>query len=858
MTVILNTTTIVASTPTFSAATDFTVGGANDSKIATADFNGDGKPDIVASESFTSTISVLLNTTTNGASTPTFSTYTSFTTGNGPFDVTTSDINGDGKPDIVTANIGTNTVSVLLNTTSNGAATPSFSSKTDFTVGSSTYRVAISDFNGDGKPDVVTVNAINNSTVSVLLNTTSNGASTPTFTSKTDFAVGAVGNYNYSVTIGDINGDNKPDIISANYSASTVAVLLNTTSNGAATPTFSAKTDFAVGTSPNWITIVDFDGDGKSDIATSNNIASGTVSVLLNTTTNGASTPSFSAKTDFAVGAYPSSVINADINGDNKPDIITTNSPNASVLLNTTSFPSAITWDGSESANWDTGDNWSTSVVPIAEDNVTIPDVATNDPIISSADAVCNHLTISWGALVTINAGYSLSVDGALINNAGTGGLVIQSTSGGTGSMIFPSGTPNATVQRYVTTTEWNMVTPSTTGVTGQTFFDASANDSWLTWFDESVGTNGGSAGAGWEYLTTLSDAVYVGQGYTYYPSANETVEFAGNLRSADLSPTITYTDGTKGYNVIGNPFPSAVDWNSDASWVLTNVEGTIWIYDGSAYQSYTQATSHDIPVGQGFFVHATGSNPAITIPASQRNHTNPTFLKRPESGIGEYENALIIKAQNNQFEDKVQISFQDNGTEGFDNGWDGTKMYGSPEAPQLYLVENNLNQSYDHLPNLVEGEERIVTMSYIPGASGQQQLIADFTYFQETHVTLEDLQTSTTRNLNENPVYVFNGTKDDDPDRFLLHFAWSPDGIGEDMGPDSNIDIYSYEKDVYIQSEVYNQGEITVYDMFGRTIYKNKYHNSMEKIRLDINNSFVVVRVVTQHGVKSEKVYIK
>ena len=80
VTVILNTTTIGASTPTFSAATDFTVGGANDSKIATADFNGDGKPDIVASESFTSTISVLLNTTTNGASTPTFSTYTSFTT----------------------------------------------------------------------------------------------------------------------------------------------------------------------------------------------------------------------------------------------------------------------------------------------------------------------------------------------------------------------------------------------------------------------------------------------------------------------------------------------------------------------------------------------------------------------------------------------------------------------------------------------------------------------------------------------------------------------------------------------------------------------------------------------------------
>ena len=471
-------------------------------------------------------------------------------------------------------------------------------------------------------------------------------------------------------------------------------------------------------------------------------------------------------------------------------------------------------------------------------------------------------IKIEDGAVVTIGVGSSLSVgtaasSGAITNTSSTR-FIIESTSAGSGSLIA-GGTPNATVQRYVTTTRWNMVTPSTTGVTGQTFFDASGNDSWITYFDESVGTNGGSAGAGWEYITALSDAVNVGQGYNYYPSANETVEFAGNLQSADLSPTIIYTGSTKGYNLLGNPYPAALYW--DGTWSMSNVESTIWIWNGSTGQYQSQPgglTTHYVPVGQGFFVRANESSPSITIPASKRTHNTQAFLKSNENVINKDYDRLSIKAQNNSYEDNIHICFGANGSNEFENGFDATKMFGLREAPQLYIVEQEIKQSYDYLPLLTEGENRTVSISYISGASGQQHLIADLTYLPETHVTLEDLQTSTTQNLNENPVYVFNGTKDDDPDRFLLHFAWSPDGIEDEFVQKTDVYIYSYEKDVYIQSEVYNHGEITICDMLGRTIYKNKYHNNLEKIHLNINNSFVVVRIVTKQGVKSEKVFIR
>ena len=66
---------------------------------------------------------MLLNTTTPGATTASFAAQQTFATGSVPFSVTVADINGDGKPDLIVANVDSNTVSVLLNTTTPGATT---------------------------------------------------------------------------------------------------------------------------------------------------------------------------------------------------------------------------------------------------------------------------------------------------------------------------------------------------------------------------------------------------------------------------------------------------------------------------------------------------------------------------------------------------------------------------------------------------------------------------------------------------------------------------------------------------------------------------------------------------------------
>lgn len=370
--VLLDTAVDVGSVATFLAQQTFTVG-SHPASVTMADVNGDGKPDLIVANLSDNTVSVLLNTTVSGAATPSFAAQQTFVTGPYPYSVTAADVNGDGKPDLIVANAGGpnqnsyGTVSVLLNTTVLGAATPSFAVLQTFATGSQPTSVIAIDINGDGNPDLVVANNIGGS-VSVLLNTTAPGAVTPSFAAQQIFGTGTG---SYSVTAADVNGDGKPDLIVANSSVNTVSVILNTTAPGAAMPSFTAAQTFMVGVNPYSVTTADLNGDGKPDLIAAN-WRDGTVSVLLNATALGAATPSFVVQQTFAVGASPLSITAADVNGDGKPDLIVANSDSTvSVLLNITA-PSAATTSFAAQQTFGTG---STSAPSFGASSVTVADI---------------------------------------------------------------------------------------------------------------------------------------------------------------------------------------------------------------------------------------------------------------------------------------------------------------------------------------------------------------------------------------------------------------------------------------------------------------------------------------------------
>jgi hypothetical protein len=299
------------SAPSFPGRTSYPTGSAPRS-VVIGDLNGDGKPELATANARyeTNTVSVLANRGDGS-----FKAKRDYATGPGPLSVAFGDLNGDGKPELATANVSGNSISVFAN-----RGDGSFQSKLEYATGSGPFSVAIGDLNGDGKPDLATANANYGGagTVSVLLN-----RGDGSFGAKVDYATG---HFPVSIAIGDLNGDGKPELVTANGDANSVSVLLNSGDGS-----FQPNLDDPTGT-PVSVAIGDLNGDGKPDLATAN-IGANSISLLLNSGDG-----SFQAKRDYATARGPDSVAIGDLNGDGKPELVTANADanSVSVLANAT------------------------------------------------------------------------------------------------------------------------------------------------------------------------------------------------------------------------------------------------------------------------------------------------------------------------------------------------------------------------------------------------------------------------------------------------------------------------------------------------------------------------------------------
>ena len=368
----------------FDAQVDFPAAAGPES-VAAGDLNGDGKTDLVTTNTTGSNVSVLLG---EGSASFSNAPDSPFAPGGNPRSPAIGNLNADSVPDLVVTDPFTNNVSILL-----GDGDGSFGPPTSFATGGiGSRKVAIGNLNADGFADLAITN-LNSVNVSILLGDGTGSfsaapgspyavSSKPLFTPSSPFGI-AIGNFNGGrpdlvvgsqatsiyvmfgnadgsftttpdstilmgdepptpgpepipqwVATGDLDGDGFDDIVSSNRGDNSVSVLL-----GNGDGTFGPKTQFDVGTRPESVAIGNLNGGSIPDIAVSNvdpGINPDSVSVLLGTgdgTFGAATSLPFSGGT-----SEPVSIAIANLNADSLPDIVTTNSevPGVSVFFGTT------------------------------------------------------------------------------------------------------------------------------------------------------------------------------------------------------------------------------------------------------------------------------------------------------------------------------------------------------------------------------------------------------------------------------------------------------------------------------------------------------------------------------------------
>jgi hypothetical protein len=277
--------------------------------LAIGDLNRDGKPELVVSNNEASTFSIFLN---HGDGT--FAPRRDYATGQKPSRIAIADLNGDGSPDLVHESL--NAVSVLLNDGNGG-----FGARHDYKAKAGYWPlpVVVVDLNGDRKLDLVSSSGAGES--SVLLNR-----------GDASFTVRDVG-YGNVLAVADLNGDQRPDVVTEVWDATaegwSVSVDVNKGDGS-----FPTGRNYSLGDNPTAGTVADLNGDGRPELIVTRNegVKSGPYGPVLSVHLNRGD-GRFQPRVDYPTRGV-AGVQGADLNGDGKPELVTTGTTTVSVLMN--------------------------------------------------------------------------------------------------------------------------------------------------------------------------------------------------------------------------------------------------------------------------------------------------------------------------------------------------------------------------------------------------------------------------------------------------------------------------------------------------------------------------------------------
>ncbi|NQY11889.1 MAG: hypothetical protein HRT71_20530, partial [Flavobacteriales bacterium] len=350
--------------------------------------------------------------------------------------------------------------------------------------------------------------------------------------------------------------------------------------------------------------------------------------------------------------------------------------------------------------------------------------------------------------------------------------------------------TGDITMQRYVAAgpTTWRYLTSAVSGTTIADFNDdiyttgfTGANDppavnpwSSIYTYDETIA---GVIDSGFIAATNTTNAIAVGQGFWAYVDGTSayTIDVVGAPNVGNINLPVNYTNhatpSEDGWNMVGNPYPSTIDWDSP-SITKTSINAAIYIWNADLQQfsSYispfgTNGGSNEIASTQAFWLQTNGNGAAIQLTESCKINSDASFLKQNTGS------PLRIKSQNNYGGDELIINFEPNSSNAFDTNFDAKKIKTSNiNLPTISSMTNGIEYSI----NQMNPQEIDIPIKILAGISGIQNItIENANLFNNVScLILEDLFNNTFYDLaliDSFSTYIYDTTQ---TARFLLHIG--------------------------------------------------------------------------------------
>ncbi|MBN2236883.1 MAG: T9SS type A sorting domain-containing protein [Bacteroidales bacterium] len=443
------------------------------------------------------------------------------------------------------------------------------------------------------------------------------------------------------------------------------------------------------------------------------------------------------------------------------------------------------------------------------------------------------HLTIMDDASLTLPSGSYLTVNSTLYNQ---GSFNIQS-----GSSLITNGTitNNGTisVQKSVDKdNQWHLISVPNAVSTANTFI----GDYLIPWNEQT---------ASWTNINDPETVLIPVKGYNLKVKNSEgNYSFSGMPNTGNQNIAICYTEngtGYKGANLVGNPYPSAIDWAD-----LDNTYGAVYLWDGTQYATWNDGSSVNgatqyIPPMQGFFI-VTNSSGTFSLTNDNKTHSGASSFYKEAKSI---QNGLILYASNGSYSDELCLVFDEHASANFELQRDAYKLASSTSGiAQLYSFSGDTKFSIDVRP-----EESTIQLGFTNDINGVYEIA-----LKEMNgllgAFLEDTKENIFHNL-QSGAYSFVWNSNDSEKRFK--FNLSTTGIEDTKAELAS--IFAFQKTLYIKSNTQlSNASVQMIDMTGKVVYQNDLNQSHDfALDLSLANGIYTVILTTEKESQVQKIIL-